>query len=94
VTLTTAGVAVTSVATGPGIHAVQTFAVRLTNDLTALAGSVAVLFLAVNGLRFIASNGHPSRQMEARSGLVAAAAGLAIALSANLLVHLVVAALR
>lgn len=77
-----------------GIAQVQQFATRATNDVTAVAGSVAVFFLAVNGIRYAASSGNPTRQLSAKSGLVAAAAGLAIVLSANLLVSLVVGALR
>lgn len=77
-----------------GISEVKSFASRLTTYVTAIAASVAVLFIAVNGIRWTMSSGNPSRQAEARTGLLAAAAGLAIALSAGLIVHLVVAALR
>ena len=77
-----------------GIAEVQRFASRLTNYVTAVAASVAILFIAVNGIRWTMSSGNPSRQAEAKNGLVAAGAGLAIALSANLVVNLVVAALR
>jgi hypothetical protein len=77
-----------------GIAEVQRFASRLTNYVTAVAASVAILFIAVNGIRWTMSSGNPARQAEAKNGLVAAAAGLAIALSANLVVNLVVAALR
>lgn len=77
-----------------GISEVQRFASRLTNYVTAVAASVAILFIAVNGIRWTMSSGNPARQAEAKNGLVAAGAGLAIALSANLVVNLVVAALR
>lgn len=77
-----------------GIGEVQRFASRLTNYVTAIAASVAVLFMSVNGVRWTMSSGNPARQAEAKAGLVSAAAGLAIALSANLVVNLVVAALR
>jgi hypothetical protein len=77
-----------------GIAEVQRFASRLTNYVTAVAASVAILFIAVNGIRWTMSSGNPARQAEAKNGLVAAGAGLAIALSANLVVNLVVAALR
>lgn len=81
-------------ATGPeGVAQVQRFASRLTNYVTAVAASVAVLFMAVNGIRYTVSNGNPSRQIEAKNGLLSAAVGLAVALSANVLVQLVVAAL-
>jgi hypothetical protein len=81
-------------AAGTGIGVVKTFATRLTSYVTAIAASVAVLFMAVNGVRWTMSSGHPGKQAEARQGLVAAAAGLAIALSAGLIVSLVVGALQ
>ena len=77
-----------------GIAEVQQFASRLTNYVTAVAASVAVLFIAVNGVRWTMSSGNPAKQAEAKNGLAAAGVGLAIALSANLVVNLVVAALR
>lgn len=77
-----------------GIGAVATIAGRLTGYVTAVAVSVAVLFIAVNGVRLILSAGNPRRAADARTGLLAAAAGLAVALSAGLLAQLVVAALR
>jgi hypothetical protein len=77
-----------------GIAEVQRFASRLTNYVTAVAASIAILFIAVNGVRWTMSSGNPARQAEAKNGLVAAGTGLAIALSANLVVNLVVAALR
>jgi len=81
-------------AAGGGIGEVKAFASRLTTYVTAVAASVAVLFVAANGIRWTMSSGNHARQAEARAGLLAAAAGLAIALSAGLIVHLVVAALR
>lgn len=81
-------------AAGTGIAEVRSFATRLTGYVTAVAASVAVLFIAVNGVRWTMSSGNPLRQGEARHGLVAAGAGLAIALSANVLVNLVVSALQ
>lgn len=77
-----------------GIESVKAFATKLTNYVTAVAASVAVLFMAISGVRWTMSSGNPMRQTEARNGLVAAASGLAIALSANLIVTLVVAALK
>lgn len=76
-----------------GIAEVQRFASRLTNYVTAVAASVAVLFIAVNGVRWTMSSGNPAKQADAKNGLTAAGTGLAIALSANLVVNLVVAAL-
>ncbi len=78
----------------PGIGAVSAIASHLADDVTAIAASVAVLFIAINGVKYIASSGNSARQYEAKSGLVAAAVGLAVALSANVLVGLVVGALR
>jgi hypothetical protein len=81
-------------APGSGIEEVKSFATKLTNYVTALAASVAVLFMAISGVRWTMSSGNPMRQTEARNGLVSAAAGLAIALSANVIVSLVIAALQ
>ncbi len=82
-------------AAGPGgITEVRNFATKLTGYVTAVAASVAVLFIAINGVRWSMSAGSPLRQAEARHGLVAAAVGLAIALSANVVVALVVSALQ
>ncbi|GAC1442394.1 MAG: hypothetical protein NVSMB55_12990 [Mycobacteriales bacterium] len=86
--------AVAAWAAGGGIDDVKSFAAKLTNYVTALAASIAVLFLAISGIRWTMSGGNPMRQTEARNGLVSAAAGLAIALSANVIVSLVVAALK
>ena len=80
-------------ATG-GIAEVKSFATKLTGYVTAIAASVAILFMAINGLRWIMSSGNAMRQTEARQGLVAAAVGLAIALSAGVIVNLVIAALN
>ena len=77
-----------------GIGQVTAFAARLTDYVTAVAASVAVLFIALNGMRWTASSGNPHRQADARSGLVSAVVGLALVLSANLIVNLVLAALR
>jgi hypothetical protein len=79
---------------GNGLGAVTGLADRLASDVTAVAVSVALLFIALNGLKWIASGGSTSRQYEAKSGLGAAAAGLMIALTANVLVHLIVRAVR
>ena len=76
-----------------GIESVKAFASQLTNYVTAIAASVAVLFMAVNGIRYITSGGNPIKQSEAKNGIVSAGVGLAVALSANVLVQLVVSAL-
>ncbi|MHB2022274.1 MAG: hypothetical protein ACYCO3_02925 [Mycobacteriales bacterium] len=77
-----------------GIAALAAIASRLADYVVAVAASVAVLFIAINGVRLIASAGNPRRQAEARSGLISAAVGLGIALSAGLLAKLLVGALR
>jgi hypothetical protein len=83
-----------SAAGSDGIEDVKSFASKLTNYVTALAASIAVLYMAISGIRWTMSGGSPMRQTEARNGLVSAAAGLAIALSANVIVSLVIAALQ
>lgn len=77
-----------------GIGQVTAFAARLTDYVTAIAASVAILFIAINGVRWTTSGGNPSRQAEAKTGLAAAVVGLALAVSANLIVNLVLAALK
>jgi hypothetical protein len=83
-----------AVSAGGGVGQLSSFAGRLTTYVTAVAASVAVLFMAWNGVRMMLSSGHPARQAEARGGLVAAGLGLVVVLCAGLIVHLVVAALR
>jgi hypothetical protein len=61
-----------------GIAEVQRFASSLTNDVTAVAASIATLFIAVNGVRWTMSSGNPSRHAEAKNGLVSAGAVFAI----------------
>jgi hypothetical protein len=61
-----------------GIAEVQRFASSLTNYVTAVAASIATLFIAVNGVRWTVSSGNPSRQVEGKNGLVSAGAGLAM----------------
>lgn len=79
---------------GPGIAEVAAVAGRLAGYLTAISASVAVLFIGINGLRWVISSGHPHRQADARAGLIAAGVGLAITLSAGLIAQLVIGALR
>jgi hypothetical protein len=81
-------------APGNGLGALTGLADRLASDVTVVAASVALLFIALNGVKWIASGSSSARQYEARSGLASAAAGLMIALSANVLVHLIVRAVR
>jgi hypothetical protein len=76
-----------------GIGEVTAFAAKLTDYVTAVAASIAVLFIAINGLRWTTSGGNPAKQAEAKTGLTAAVVGLALAVSANLIVNLVLAAL-
>ncbi|MHB8339560.1 MAG: hypothetical protein ACYDB7_00060 [Mycobacteriales bacterium] len=79
---------------GGPLGPVSSLAANLTDDITAIAASVAVLFLAVNGVKYIVSGGNSARQTEAKTGMAAAAVGLVIALSASVLVALVLAALQ
>jgi hypothetical protein len=97
---TTAAVAATAdplaraVSPAGGIGAVTAFAAQLTDYVTAIAASIAVLFIAINGLRWTTSGGNPGRQAEAKAGLTSAVVGLALAVSANLIVNLVLSALK
>jgi len=79
---------------GGNIGQVTSFAGRLTDYVTAVAASIAVLFIAINGVRWTTSGGNHIRQAEAKTGLMSAVVGLILALSANLVVTLVLAALK
>lgn len=67
---------------------------NLTTDVTAVAAGIAVLVVAVNGVRYLASGGNPGRQADARAGITAAAAGLAVVLLAGVIVNIVLAAVK
>jgi hypothetical protein len=55
-----------------GMAQVKSFANNLANYVTAIAASVAVLFIAINGVKYTTAGGNPSKQLEAKNGLVAA----------------------
>jgi len=52
-------------------------------------GSLAVLIIVVAGLRFILANGDPQTVSQARNTIIYAAVGLAIAVSAEIIVTFV-----
>ena len=56
------------------------------NILSFIAGVAAIILIIVNGLRLIASGGDASGVKTARSGLIYALVGVAIVLSAQLII--------
>ena len=55
-----------------------------------IAGAIAVLMIVINGLQFITSTGDPQKAARARSGIIYALVGLAVAISAEAIVAFVV----
>jgi len=51
-----------------------------------IVGALALLFITISGLRYITSAGDPQKAIQARDGIVYALIGLAIAISAEVLV--------
>lgn len=60
------------------------------NVLSVLIGFVAVVMIIYNGFRFVASGGEASKVASARSGIVYALIGVAIAALAQIMVHFVI----
>lgn len=56
----------------------------------AIAGAIAVLMIVINGLQFVISAGDPQKAARARSGIIYALVGLAVAISAEAIVAFVV----
>lgn len=55
-----------------------------------IAGALALLMIVISGLRLILSSGDPEKANKARSGIIYALAGLAIAITAESIVYFVV----
>ena len=52
--------------------------------------AIAVLIIVLQGIRFILSSGEPQKAADARKGIIYALVGLAVALSAEVVVKLVI----
>jgi hypothetical protein len=63
-------------------HGVQIFLV--------IVGVVAVFVMLINGVKMITSNGDPASAGKARMGLIYAAIGLAVAMSAQLIITTII----
>lgn len=58
--------------------------------LFGVIGALALLFIAVAGLRYVISSGDPQDTAKAKNGIIYALAGLALALTAEVIVTWVV----
>jgi hypothetical protein len=54
-----------------------------------IIGALAVLMIVISGLRYITSAGDPQKASQAKDGIIAALAGVAIALTARAIVAFV-----
>lgn len=54
-----------------------------------LAGALALLMITISGLRYVLSAGDPEKISKAKSGIIAALAGLAVAIAAESIVYFV-----
>lgn len=53
-------------------------------------GAVTVLIIIIQGIRFILSNGEPQKAADARRGILYAAIGLGVVVSAEIIVNFVI----
>ena len=58
-----------------------------------IIGALAVLMIVISGLRYVLAGGDSQRAAQAKSGIVYALVGLAIAISAQAIVYFVVSRL-
>jgi hypothetical protein len=56
-----------------------------------IIGALALLMVVVSGLRYILSAGDPQKTAQAKNGIVYSLVGLTVAISAEAIVHFVVA---
>lgn len=55
-----------------------------------LIGAIAVLFVAISGLRYILSGGDPQKTAKAKDGIIYSLVGVAVALTAEAIVTFVI----
>ena len=58
--------------------------------LFGIIGALALLFIVISGLRYIVSSGDPQDTAKAKNGIIYALAGLALALTAEIIVTWVI----
>jgi hypothetical protein len=58
-----------------------------------IVGALALLMIVISGLRYITSSGDPQKASQAKDGIIAALAGVAIALTARAIVAFVAGSL-
>ncbi|NBU34354.1 hypothetical protein EB118_12880 [bacterium] len=74
----------------PNVAANQTTLSNLLTVVFGVIGAVAVIIIIVQAIRFIMSQGESQKAADARRGVIYAAIGLAIAVSAEIIVNFVV----
>lgn len=74
----------------PEVNADSTSVGALLGIVFGVIGAVAVVIIIVQGIRFILSGGDPQKATDARKGVIYAAVGLGVAVSAEIIVQLVV----
>lgn len=60
------------------------------NIVFGVIGGIAVIIIIVQGIRFVLSGGDAQKAADARKGVIYAAVGLGVAVSAEIIVNLVV----
>lgn len=61
----------------------------IANIVAAVSGIIAVVFIMINGLNFMTSSGDSAKLSKARDGLIYAAVGLMIIVSARIIVAVI-----
>lgn len=70
-------------------NVVKSLASKVVNILSLIIGIASVIMIIISGLRFVFSNGDSNSVSSARNTLIYALVGLAIAVLAQIIVHLV-----
>ncbi len=74
---------------GGGQSAINNVASRVINLISLLAGIIAVIMIIVSGIRYVTSGGDSNKVSAAKTALIYALIGIAIAALAQVLVHFV-----
>jgi hypothetical protein len=77
----------------PKVEANQSSLSDILQIFFGVIGALAVLMIVISGLRYVLAGGDSQRAAQAKSGIVYALVGLAIAISAQAIVYFVVSRL-
>ena len=80
----------TSTSTIPQVTDTGSAIAKVLHFVFGLAGAIAVLMVVIGGFQYVLSNGDPQRAAKARNTIIYALVGLAISLSAFLIVSFVI----